>query len=153
MLNPAISILHNLKNHTVREANRPITNSNKVWTTGLLGKEVVIKVHERSFKVYHEQGWKKVENPVEKSVGNGKGNISFKLTFNYKNVCLDESTDIEDENSKKKKKGQVHIHVFQCNQSNYNNFVSCNVYPIWYSLKPSRLYTGTLTNILIDVIM
>ena len=61
-------------------------------------------------------------------MGNGKGNTSFKLTFNHKNVCLDESTEFADENSKKKKKGQVHIHIFQCNRPNSDNFVSCNVY-------------------------
>lgn len=63
-------------------------------------------------KFHDEERWKKVENPVETSVSNEKRDISFKLTFNYKNVCLDERTDYEDENSKKKKKGQVYSHVF-----------------------------------------
>ena len=63
-------------------------------------------------KLYDEKRCKKVENPVEKYVSNGKRDISFELMVNYKNASLDEWTDSEDESSKKKKKGQLYIHHF-----------------------------------------
>ena len=41
----------NLKDNAVWGANRVTTKHSKVWTTSLLGKRGVTKVHESSFKV------------------------------------------------------------------------------------------------------
>jgi hypothetical protein len=100
----------------IKEVSRATSKGKKdfewVSTSGVLGGRGVIKAHERPFKVNDEEGWKKVENAVEKSMRNGKRDILFKLTFNYKKVTLDDSSDSEDERPHKKKKGRVHIHVF-----------------------------------------
>jgi len=42
---------HNLKNNAVQGATRVTTKHRKVWTTSLIGKRGVTKVHESSFKV------------------------------------------------------------------------------------------------------
>src|SRR5271170_7113035 len=77
-----------------------------------LVREVLQRSMSLHSKLYDERRCKKVENPVEKYVSNGKRDISFELMVNYKNASLDEWTDSEDESSKKKKKGQLYIHHF-----------------------------------------
>src|SRR5271170_3826752 len=107
----------NLNNKSVKDVARATAKGRKDYewlsTAAVLGGRGITKGHERMFKVNDEEGWKlKVENAVEKSMRNGRQDVMVKLMFRYKNVVLDETTDSEDENPRKKKKGQVHIHVF-----------------------------------------
>jgi hypothetical protein len=105
-----------LNNKAIKEVSRATAKSKKdfewVSTSGVLGGRGVTKAQERPFKVNDEEGWKKVETAVEKSMRNGRREIFFKLIFRYKKVVLDESTDSEDQRPKKKKKERVQIHPF-----------------------------------------
>ena len=105
-----------LNNKAIKEVSRATAKSKKdfewVSTSGVLGGRGVTKAQERPFKVNDEEGWKKVETAIEKSMRNGKREIFFKLIFRYKKVVSDDTTDSEDERPRKKKKERVHIHPF-----------------------------------------
>ena len=78
---------------------------------GALGAKGISKALELPLTVNDEEGWKKAESFVEKSMREKQKGILVRLVLKYAKKCTDDASDSDEEKPDKYKGKKVHLHL------------------------------------------
>src|SRR5437762_7219390 len=94
-----------------RQLQKPKLILNMSVGHGALGAKGISKALELPLTVNDEEGWKKAESFVEKSMREKWKGILVQLVLKYAKKCTDDASDSDEEKPDKYKGKKVHLHL------------------------------------------